>query len=131
MKKTFLIILVIIIVIALIGLSVVLLNKKGETEEKAAYLNISINGADLSGKYRERDIFVCTFDDCKIEITVSKISDDKIQLTADSYGLYPLREDGTISLTEQINTFELVKNKPLVLCQQITDVTSQVVVSWE
>ena len=119
----------IVLLILAIGVIIFLQPKKGNN--MTTNLEIKCDSKDLSGEYKEGDKINCELLGEEFTITVKNITNDSIKLTADKYGLFPERDNGTISLTDKVNEFTLTKDKPLVLSLQATDVNSHITITWK
>ena len=106
-------------------------NTNMNNDISSVYLKINCNGTDISNSFKKGENFEFDLLGKKYKITINNITENKIELKSNSYGLFPKREDGTISLIDNVDTFELYKNKKLVLSFQATDVSSNVEIIWE
>lgn len=98
---------------------------------KSIYLKINCGEKNLSNKYKEGDVFECNLSSSNFKIKIEDIKNNKIKLSSSNYGLYPEREDGTISLIDKIKDFELYKGKKLILKLQVTDYSNTITIDWE
>lgn len=98
---------------------------------ESVYLKIDCDGKDISDTYKIGDTFKCELLGKEFTIKIKNISDKKIVLKSTSYDLYPKRSNGTISLIDEVNTFNLEKNKKLILVLQATDVSSDISIIWK
>ena len=119
------------IVLLIVLLFVVVLRPNKSDDLSNVDLKITCDGNDLSGKYKEGDSFECNIVGETYVITVKSISNDIVKLKCDKDGLYPERDEGTISLLDKIRDFELTKGKKLVLRPQVTDVSSSIEIYWK
>lgn len=62
---------------------------------------------------------------------IDNIGENKINLSSSTYGLFPSREDGSISLIDDVKQFEFYKGKPLVLGLQVTDASYDITIVWK
>ena len=95
------------------------------------YLKIDCNGTDLSGMYKKGDYFTCGLSETDYEITINDIEISKIKFKSSSYGLFPVREDGTISLLDKVDEFVLNRCSELDLALQATDSNENIIIKWE
>lgn len=129
MKKVLLII--IPVFIAFIGVCCYLLFNSSNNKE-GINLEIDCNGdVAASTSYKVGDTFTCKLLGEDFKIKIKSVSEDKIVLKANNYGLYPRRENGSISLMDKVDEFELTKGKELVLGLQATDVSSNLKINWK
>lgn len=98
---------------------------------ESVYLKIDCMGKDLSKEYKKGDSFKCTLLGEEFKITIKDIENDKILLKSSSYGLYPKREDGSISLRDKVNLFELPRCTRLDLVFQATDTNSKINIEFK
>lgn len=128
MKKIIMLVLIPLCMFSLVGCG----NDKNDQQPKGTvYLDIKCENKDLSGNYKVNDEISCNLLGIEYIIKIDEINDDKIKLSANEFGLYPKRDTGTISLTEKVKNFELVKDKELELVLQATDVHSSIVINWK
>lgn len=125
MKKIIMLVLIPLCVFSLVGC------KKNHQPKGTVYLDIKCENKDLSGNYKVNDEISCNLLGTEYIIKIDEINGDKIKLSANEFGLYPKRDTGTISLTEKVKNFELVKDKELELVVQVTDVHSSIVINWK
>ena len=133
MKKVLIIIGCIIITAVLcLGVYMYLKNPTSVTLNiKSVTLNIKYDTTEYSKTFSKGESFEFDLLGEDYKITIVNISSNKVILKANSYGLYPNREDGSISLVDNVDTFELHKDKPLVLSLQATDVSSNIEITWK
>lgn len=93
-------------------------------------LGIDCEGADLSKTYEIGGTITCQPSTREYSIVLQEEKDGKLTLKASSYGLFPEREDHSISLSDKVDTFVLEKNKKLVLREQVTDASFEIVINW-
>ena len=118
---------VIIVVFIILGWQLL---KSTETPD-SVYLKIDCAGEDISNTYKIDDTFSCELLGKEYTIKLKNIEKNKIILQSSSYGLYPKRENGSISLLDKIDEFKLQKNKELVLALQVTDLSYDISIIWE
>ena len=97
----------------------------------SVHLKINYGDENISKSFKKGEKFECTLLGKNFEITIANISDEKVELKSNSYGLFPQREDGSISLIDSIDTFELYKNKKLILQRQVMDASSRIEIVWK
>lgn len=85
----------------------------------------------MANNYKVGDTFECDLLGDNYKIKIVNISKNKIKLESSKYGLYPKRENDTISLTDKVKKFELYKDKELVLSTQTTDYSSNITINWK
>ena len=120
---------IIVALIFVIGMvSFFFLNVK---DDSSVYLDINCNGDILSDEYKEKDVFECKLGGDTFRIKVEDISNKKIKLSSSDYGLFPMREDGTISLIDKVKKFELNIGEELVLVLQATDTSDNITIVWK
>lgn len=124
------IIIMIIAGVVLITSIVLLFVLKPSVGKGEANLKIDCDGKNLSKVYKAGDSFECSLAGDKFTITIKDVSDNKINLEADKYGLYPRREDGTISLVDKVKEFTLEKGDELNLELQATDSLGSLKINW-
>ena len=61
--------------------------------------------------FKEGDTFECELLGNNFTIKIEDISDKKIKLSSSKYGLFPIRENGSISLIDKVKNFELSKGE--------------------
>ena len=120
------IVLTLILVIGIV--SYIFLNNQNDS---SVYLKIISDEETISRMYKEGDTFECNLLGNKFKIKIEDISDKKIKLSSSEYGLFPRREDASISLIDKVKNFELNKGKQLVLALQATDVSEEITIIWE
>ena len=96
---------VIIVVFIILGWQLL---KSTETPD-SVYLKIDCAGEDISNTYKIDDTFSCELLGKEYTIKLKNIEKNKIILQSSSYGLYPKRENGSISLLDKIDEFKLQK----------------------
>lgn len=101
--------------------------------QKKSYVHLKIVCGDktISGTYKKDSKLECNLLGNDFEIKIEDINNKKIKLTSSTYGLFPRREDGSISLIDKINEFELHKGEKLTLALQTTDVYKDIVIIWQ
>ena len=129
-KKTLAVILGTILALALV-VSAQFIIKNYTKNPEIAYLKINCDGNDISNIYKEGDSFNCALLNLEFKLTIKSIKNNKVKIQADKYGLYPKQEDGTISLIDNEDKFELYKNKKTILELQATDVSSTIEITYE
>lgn len=122
-------IIIIIVSFIILGITCCLFLKN--QNNSSVYLKITCDGKDVSAMYKKGDVFNCSLLGSDYKIKIDNISDKKIFLSSSDYGLFPIREDGTISLIEKVKKFELNKGKKLILGMQTTDITKDITIIWE
>lgn len=100
-------------------------------QKASAYLKITCDEETISSTYKEGDTFKCTLLGDNYEIKINNISDKKINLSSSNYGLFPIREDGSISLVDKVKKFVLYKGEILVLGLQAVDTSAKITILWE
>ncbi len=121
-KKLFIIVIVGLLIIGLTGC----VNNNGKVT-----LKIDCDGKDISNKFVEGDKINCELLGDEYEITIQKVEKEKMILKANKYGLFPKREDGTYSLIDKVDEFEVEKGKPTILALQVTDVSATMTIDWK
>lgn len=120
------IVIALILVIGIIGY--IFYNKQNKY---SVDLKIICGEKTISSTYEVGDIFECNLLNDNFEIKIENISNEKVDLSSSDYGLFPVRENGTISLVDKVKTFELYKGKELNLALQATDVSERITIIWE
>lgn len=123
-----LIILIVILLIVIAAIVFIVINKGNKNE--TAYIEINCDGKDLSKEYKKGDAIDCTLLGSEFKLTIEDIKKDEIEIHADKYGLFPERDNGTISLIDKVDDFTLEKDKDLILALQATDVSSSIKLKW-
>ena len=131
MNKKVLSCLIVLVVIIFLGVFFLVFADKGNGSNKKINLSIDCDGIDVSGEYKKGDSFKCELLGDEFIITIKKVSGDSALLKANQYGLFPKRKDGTISLIDNVDEFELKKDKELVLAYQATDTNNEIVINWK
>lgn len=121
-KKLFSVVIIGLLMISLTGC----VNNSGKV-----YLKIDCDGKDISNKFVEGDKFNCELFGDEFEITIKKVEKEKITLKADRYGLFQERDDGTYSLIDDVDEFEVVKGKTTALALQVTDASATIKIDWK
>ena len=100
-------------------------------DNKEVSLNIDCDGIDLSKTYKEGDTFECTLISEKFTLEIKTINKNEIKLHSNRTGLFPRREDNSISLIDKVEDFTLEKGEELDLALQATDVTADLKISYK
>ena len=100
---------------------IVVMFLKPKSNNDSVDLIVLCTSETRSGVYKTGDSFKCKVAGSDYTITITEITNDTVKLQSDKYGLFPRRDDGTISLTERVKDFTLEKNKTLDLALQATD----------
>ena len=128
MKKKY-IVYIIVVLLFLIGIATyIFLNNQ---KKSSVYLKIVCDDKTISETYKKGSKFECNLLGNNFEIKIEDINNKKIKITSSTYGLFPRREDGSISLIDKINEFELHKGEKLTLALQATDVYKDIVIIWQ
>lgn len=123
------IIYIVIILICFIGIvSYIFLNNQ---KKYSVYLKVICGEEIISNTYKKDNTFECNILGNNFQIKIEDISDKKIKLSSSTYGLFPRREDGSISLVDKVKNFELYKGEQLTLALQATDISADIVIIWE
>ena len=127
MNKRNIIVVIAIVAVILIGIICCFIFKNSSKE---VVLEIHCGDINTSNTYKEKDSFKCKLPGEEFEITIKKINKDSVELSSSKYGLYPQREDGTISLIDKVDSFKLEKNNELILAYQATDTSENISITW-
>ncbi|MBO5478950.1 MAG: hypothetical protein J6A04_04505 [Clostridia bacterium] len=128
MNKKYIVYIVIALIFVIGIASYIFFNNK---KQSSVYLKIICGEETISSTYKENDKFECNILGNNFEIKIEDISNKKIELSSSTYGLFPRREDGSISLVDKVKNFELYKGEKLILALQATDVSADIVIVWE
>ena len=128
-KKTLAVLLGILLALIMFT-TVMLIHKSNMQEPTLGYLNISCNGKDISNTFKKGDTFSCDLLNSQFEITIKKINDDKIKLQADKYGL-AVEKNKKIDLNEKVKSFEVYKDRKIILKLQATDISSTIEITYQ
>ena len=109
------------IVVLFLGVSVFVTLKNKLNVGASAKVDIKCGGSDTLGELKEQDTFQCNVLNKNYTFTVNSIKDNKIVIKASDTGLTEKKSDGTISLLDKKDTFEIEKGTSLTLCAQVTD----------
>jgi len=120
-----------VIVIILLGVSVFFTFKKRIFTGDKAKVEIKCNGSDTTGELKVNDSFSCSFYGTNYTFTVTSIKDNKMVIKSSSEGLTEVKSDGTISLLDKKDTFEITKGETLKLAPQVTDGHGNLVIEWK
>lgn len=121
----------IIIIVCVLTISFFALRYVYSGSDKSIFLKINCGGDTITGTYKVDDQIECNLVGKEFVITIDKINEDKVKLSANNYGLFPRREDGSISLKKKIKKFELEKGKDIELVYQGTDTNKAIVIVWD
>lgn len=128
MKNKYILYILITLFLVIGIVSYIFLNSKNDS---SAYLKIICDEETISKTYKEGDTFECELLGNNFTIKIEDISDKKIKLSSSKYGLFPIRENGSISLIDKVKNFELSKGEKLVLALQATDISADITIIWE
>ena len=128
-KKTKYIICISVVIVIIIGVVFALFFMNDNSEP--VKLKIDCDGKDLSNTYKKGDKIECSLLGSNFQLTIRSVSDDRVVIDANSYGLCPRSDNGAIGLTSKVKRFNLYKGEQLVLALQATDVSSDIEIDWE